>query len=240
MEGKIYSAISKAMVEIGAVGKNQKNQQQGFMYRGIDAVMNAINPALINNGIFVVPEVLEQTREERTTSKGNLLIYSICKVKYTFFAEDGSSISAVVIGEGMDSGDKATNKAMSIAFKYACFQVFCIPTEEMVDPDAEVHDVRPQAPAKEEKKEEKKETKKDLYKETPEEKAENEKMMEEVGKEKISAVMLKALQKKLSDDKIPEELLLKLYKVEGLKDFTNKQYRNCMDNWEKLKARATA
>jgi hypothetical protein len=240
MEGKIYSAISKAMVEIGAVGKNQKNQQQGFMYRGIDAVMNAINPALINNGIFVVPEVLEQTREERTTSKGGLLIYSICKVKYTFFAEDGSSISAVVIGEGMDSGDKATNKAMSIAFKYACFQVFCIPTEEMIDPDAEVHEVKPQAPAKEEKKEEKKETKKDLYKETPEEKAENEKMMEEVGKEKISAVMLKALQKKLSDDKIPEELLLKLYKVEGLKDFTNKQYRNCMDNWEKLKARATA
>ena len=236
MEGKIYSAISKAMVEIGAVGKNQKNQQQGFMYRGIDAVMNAINPALINNGIFVVPEVLEQTREERTTSKGNLLIYSICKVKYTFFAEDGSSISAVVIGEGMDSGDKATNKAMSVAFKYACFQVFCIPTEEMVDPEVEVHEVKPQAEAKEEKKE----SAKDLYKETPEEKAENEKMMEEVGKEKISAVMLKALQKKLSDDKIPEELLLKLYKVEGLKDFTNKQYRNCMDNWEKLKKRATA
>lgn len=236
MEGKIYSAISKAMVEIGAVGKNQKNQQQGFMYRGIDAVMNAINPALINNGIFVVPEVLEQTREERTTSKGNLLIYSICKVKYTFFAEDGSSISAVVIGEGMDSGDKATNKAMSVAFKYACFQVFCIPTEEMVDPEEEVHEVKPQAQAKEEKKE----SAKDLYKETPEEKAENEKMMEEVGKEKISAVMLKALQKKLSDDKIPEELLLKLYKVEGLKDFTNKQYRNCMDNWDKLKKRATA
>ena len=236
MEGKIYSAISKAMVEIGAVGKNQKNQQQGFMYRGIDAVMNAINPALINNGIFVVPEVLEQTREERTTSKGNLLIYSICKVKYTFFAEDGSSISAVVIGEGMDSGDKATNKAMSVAFKYACFQVFCIPTEEMVDPEVEVHEVKPQTAAKEEKKE----SAKDLYKETPEEKAENEKMMEEVGKEKISAVMLKALQKKLSDDKIPEELLLKLYKVEGLKDFTNKQYRNCMDNWEKLKKRATA
>ena len=236
MEGKIYSAISKAMVEIGAVGKNQKNQQQGFMYRGIDAVMNAINPALSNNGIFVVPEVLEQTREERTTSKGNLLIYSICKVKYTFFAEDGSSISAVVIGEGMDSGDKATNKAMSVAFKYACFQVFCIPTEEMVDPEVEVHEVKPQTQAKEEKKE----SAKDLYKETPEEKAENEKMMEEVGKEKISAVMLKALQKKLSDDKIPEELLLKLYKVEGLKDFTNKQYRNCMDNWEKLKKRATA
>ena len=138
----IYESISKVMGEIGAVGKNTKNQQQGFMYRGIDAVMNAINPALVKHKVFVVPEVLEQTREERTNAKGTTLIYSIIKVKYTFYAEDGTSVSAVVIGEGMDTGDKATNKAMSIAFKYACFQVFCIPTEEMVDPDAEVHEVK--------------------------------------------------------------------------------------------------
>ena len=137
----IYETIAAVMGEIGAVGKTSKNATQGFMFRGIDAVMNAINPALVKFKLFIVPEILEQTREERTTAKGGLLIYSICKVKYTFYAEDGSSISATVIGEGMDSGDKATNKAMSIAFKYACFQVFCIPTEEMVDPDAEVHEV---------------------------------------------------------------------------------------------------
>ena len=143
MEKKnIYETISAVMGEIGAVGKDSKNQQQGFMFRGIDAVMNAISPALIKHHLFIVPEILEQTREERTNSKGTLLIYSICKVKYTFYAEDGSSISATVIGEGMDTGDKATNKAMSIAFKYACFQVFCIPTEEMVDPDAECHEVK--------------------------------------------------------------------------------------------------
>ena len=118
----IFETISAVMGEIGAVGKDSKNQQQGFMFRGIDAVMNAISPALIKHHLFIVPEILEQTREERTNSKGTLLIYSICKVKYTFFAEDGSNISAVVIGEGMDTGDKATNKAMSIAFKYACFQ----------------------------------------------------------------------------------------------------------------------
>lgn len=138
----IYESISKVMGEIGAVGKNTKNQQQGFMYRGIDAVMNAINPALVKHKVFVVPEVLEQTREERTNSKGTTLIYSIIRVKFTFYAEDGTNVSAIVIGEGMDTGDKATNKAMSIAFKYACFQVFCIPTEEMVDPDAEVHEVK--------------------------------------------------------------------------------------------------
>lgn len=138
----IYESITAAMNDIGAVGKTSKNAQQGFMFRGIDAVMNAINPALVKNKIFIVPEILEQTREERTNAKGTTLIYSVCRIKYTFYAEDGTSISATVIGEGMDTGDKATNKAMSIAFKYACFQVFCIPTEEMADPDAECHEVR--------------------------------------------------------------------------------------------------
>lgn len=150
----IYESIAAVMSEIGAVGKNSKNQQQGFMFRGIDAVMNAINPALVKNKVFIVPEILEQTREERTNAKGTTLIYSICRIRYTFYAEDGSSVSATVIGEGMDTGDKATNKAMSIAFKYACFQVFCIPTEEMADPDAECHEVKAkQEPKKETKKE---------------------------------------------------------------------------------------
>jgi hypothetical protein len=137
----IFETVSAVMKDIGAIGKTSKNTTQGFMFRGIDAVMNAINPALVKYKLFIVPEVLEQTREERQTTKGGTLIYSIVKVKYTFYAEDGTSITATVIGEGMDSGDKATNKAMSIAFKYACFQVFCIPTEEMVDPDKESHEV---------------------------------------------------------------------------------------------------
>lgn len=147
-EKKIYSAIIGVMSEVGAVGKNGFNQQQKFKYRSIDDVMNALQPAMIKNGVFVVPQILEQKREERVTikqdqysktTKESRLMFSICTIKYTFYAEDGSSVECVVVGEGMDSGDKATNKAMAIAFKYACFQVFCIPTEEMHDPDAEVH-----------------------------------------------------------------------------------------------------
>ena len=136
MDAKIFKAIADTMNDVSAVGKNSKNEKQNYNFRGIDAVMNALHPAMVKNRIFVVPEVLEQQREERQSKNGKL-IYSICKIKYTFFADDGSSISATVIGEGMDSGDKATNKAMSVAFKYACFQVFCIPTEDMTDPDAE-------------------------------------------------------------------------------------------------------
>ena len=133
----IYESITKIMEEIPAIGKDQTNKTQGFKYRGIDDVMNTLQPLLSKNKVFIVPQILEQTREERTTNKGGNLIYSICKIKYIFYAEDGSCIEAVTVGEGMDSGDKATNKAMAIAMKYALFQVFCIPTEEMKDPDGE-------------------------------------------------------------------------------------------------------
>lgn len=144
-EAKIFGLIGKAMQEIGAIGKESKNAQQGFMYRGIDAVMNALNPVMSKLGLFLVPEVLEQTREERQGRNGGTLLYSILKIKYTLYAPDGSSVSCVVLGEGMDSGDKASNKAMSVAMKYAAFQLFMIPTEEMVDPDAEVHEVAPKS-----------------------------------------------------------------------------------------------
>lgn len=138
----IYEKISKVMADCGAIGKDSFNPQQKYKYRGIDAVMNALNPALCKNKVFVVPEVLETTREERQTKNGGALIYTICKVKYTFFSDDGSSVSCVVCGEGMDSGDKSMNKAMSAAFKYACFQTFCIPTDEMVDSEVDSPEVK--------------------------------------------------------------------------------------------------
>lgn len=139
----IYESINKVMEEIKAVGKNDKNPDQKYKYRGIDAVMNALNPALVRNKVFMVPEVLEQSREERRSSNNKTLIYSVMKVKYTFYAEDGTSVSAVVVGEALDSSDKSSNKAMSAAFKYACFQTFCIPTEEMIDTESETLEVKP-------------------------------------------------------------------------------------------------
>jgi len=139
--GEIYKAISNVMAEIGAIPKDKQcTQGSGFKYRGIDSVMDALHPILSRNKVFIVPEVLEQAREERQSKSGGVLTYSICKIKYTFYTEDGSNVSSTVIGEAMDSGDKATNKSMAIAFKYACFQVFCIPLED--DPDKDVHELK--------------------------------------------------------------------------------------------------
>lgn len=214
-EAKIYQAITQIMGEINAVGKNKKNQQQGFMYRGIDDVMNAINPALTKYHVFIVPEILEQTREERTTNKGAVLIYSICKIRFRFYAEDGSYIDAVTIGEGMDSGDKATNKAMAIAFKYACFQVFCIPTEEMKGPDAETP--------------------------PPSEKANGKAKSNEApaaGTEKIDEMKVKTIREVIKKKGLTEDSVYKNYKAGGLDELTLDQWTNAMKILEKYPDKA--
>lgn len=142
----ICNRLVAIMREVEAIGKNKKNQSQGFSYRGIDDVYNALNPLLAKHGVFTAPEVLKIEREHVVNQKGTNLNYSIVTMKHVFFAEDGSCVSTTVVGEGMDSGDKATNKAMAIAHKYALFQIFCIPTEDVVDPDAESHVTVPPPP----------------------------------------------------------------------------------------------
>ena len=137
----IYESMAAIMADLSAIGKDQRNQQQGFNYRGIDQVYNAIHPLLAKHKVFTTPDVLEKHRVERVNAKGTVLAFVTLRIKYTFWGADGSSVSCVVEGEGMDSGDKASNKAMAVAHKYAILQTFCIPTEDMPDPDAETHEL---------------------------------------------------------------------------------------------------
>jgi hypothetical protein len=135
-EQKIYQAIANVITKTNAIAKDRTNQQQGFKYRGVDDVMNELHGTFAECGIFVVPKVTKEERGSYTTKNGALWNTSRLTIDFTFFAVDGSNVTATVIGEGNDSGDKASNKALSIAFKYACIQVFCIPTEDDKDPDA--------------------------------------------------------------------------------------------------------
>lgn len=144
---KVYAAISavaRDMAEVG-ISKDRENRQQGFSFRGIDQVYNALAPMLAKHGLVILPRITDRTVTERVTQKGGVLFYVVVKAEFDFVAtEDGSMHTIVTYGEAMDSGDKATNKAMSIAYKYAAFQTFCIPTEQTaIDADAEVHHIKP-------------------------------------------------------------------------------------------------
>jgi hypothetical protein len=126
--GLIFKKIPAIMAEIPSIGKSRKNEGQHYNFRGIDDVYNLIQPVLAKHGVFMSAEVLDQRHEERTSKSGGAMMYRVATVRYSFVAEDGSSISTDAIGEGMDSGDKASAKAMSIAQKYAILQMFLVPT----------------------------------------------------------------------------------------------------------------
>lgn len=145
---RIYSAIAAVMSEMGKEGisKDRRNEQQGYKFRGIDDVYNALAPMLARHDLIVIPRVLSREIVERKNQKGNALFYVTCQVEFTLICSlDGSSIQAVTYGEAMDSADKATNKAMSAAYKYMAMQTFCIPTEGDNDADATTHEVAPSA-----------------------------------------------------------------------------------------------
>ncbi len=103
---KIYGAIAAIMRETKAITKSSRNQQQGFMFRGIDAVMNELHDLFANNGVFILPEVLDYTVTEKVTVKGGLLYYTRAKIKFHFVADDASEVCTINVGEAMDSGDK--------------------------------------------------------------------------------------------------------------------------------------
>ena len=139
---KVYEAIALVTASLAKEGisKDRKNEAQGYKFRGIDDVYNALAPFLAGAKLCILPNVQERLVVERVNAKGTILLYVTVKVDFAFVsAEDGSEHHVVTYGEAMDSGDKATNKAMSAAYKYAAMQAFCIPTEGDNDADSTTH-----------------------------------------------------------------------------------------------------
>lgn len=140
---EIVKLLSQVMAEVGAVRKGDRNSQQNFNFRGIDAVTNAVSPALRKAGVIVTPQVIDYQYGSVTVgSKGTVMGHVKVMVRYTFHAPDGSSLETVVPAESFDSGDKATAKAMSVAFRTCLLQTLCLPTDE-VDPDATSYERAP-------------------------------------------------------------------------------------------------
>ena len=142
----VYTAIAEVTAAIAKTGiaKDRNNQQQGYKFRGIDDVYNALSAHLSAAKLSMLPRVLSREVTERQTKTGGVLFYVVLAVEFDLVsAVDASKHTITVYGEAMDSGDKATNKAMSAAYKYAAMQAFCIPTEGDNDADATTHEVAP-------------------------------------------------------------------------------------------------
>lgn len=141
----VYQCINRVQAQLNKTGiSKDRTAQQGasFKFRGIDDVYNAISPLLADAGLCILPRMISRHCDERQSTAGKALFYVTVEAEFDLVsAEDGTRHTIRTFGEAMDSGDKATNKAMSAAYKYACFQAFAIPTEGDNDPDAHVHEL---------------------------------------------------------------------------------------------------
>lgn len=143
---KIYAALAAVMADVDHVAKTDRNEHQKFLFRGIDAVVNAVGPALRKHKVIVIPDVKSVEYASVTTSTNKPANACRVVVAYWFTAVDGSSLTAKVAGEAWDHGDKATPKAMSVAFRTALLQALALPTD---DPDPDTHTYQGQTVAAE-------------------------------------------------------------------------------------------
>jgi hypothetical protein len=206
----IYEAIPEAIGKVLAVGKDHRNQTQGWKFRSIDDVYNAVNKAISEAGITICPEYRIITNVTKTTAKGGLQQEIVLEAHYKLYGTDGTFIEAVTYGQKLDSGDKAFNGAMSIAYKYMMFQVFCIPTEMEADPDRHT---------------------------TLIEKPQQEKTQQQEKTGLISEPQLKLLHMLINKTGSNKEKLCEYYKVTSTKELTSKQAKEAID---KLKEKEEA
>lgn len=139
--GQIYSLLPKIIGEISPIAKARKNQQQGYNFRGVDDVYEALNGLLSKHGVTIVPRLVEQEESHWDNTKGNKVFRVKTTFDYDIFGPDGSHVTSRIPSEAMDTGDKATPKALSMAFKYMAFQVFCIPIDEKLDTENNTHEI---------------------------------------------------------------------------------------------------
>jgi len=140
----VYIAICDVAAAIAknGIAKDRKNTIQNYAFRGIDDVYNALAPILSAARLCILPRVLTREVREVPTKSGGTMAYVVVAVEFDLVsANDGSRHVVSTYGEAMDSADKATNKAMSAAYKYMAMQAFCIPTEG--DNDADAHSPEP-------------------------------------------------------------------------------------------------
>jgi hypothetical protein len=140
----VVQALANVMEEVRSVRKGDRNSQQGYSFRGIDAVVNAVGPILRSHKVIVVPLLESVNYRDVQTSGGKPSRECTVSVRYRFYGPSGDYIDAVTPGESMDFGDKGAPKAMSVAFRIALLQALCLPTDE---PDPDSHSYEREAPA---------------------------------------------------------------------------------------------
>ena len=139
MTSTVFAAWASVMGDVQGIRKGQRNAQQGYTFRGIDAVMNAVGPVLREHHVAVVPVEVDATWRDTQTTQGKAARECTVRVTYRVYGPAGDHFDIASIGESMDAGDKGAPKAMSVALRTALLQALCVPTDDP-DPDSQSYE----------------------------------------------------------------------------------------------------
>lgn len=140
----VYQLIADAQADLSKIGiaKTDTNTYDDYKFRGIDALYDHLSQVLAKRRLMILPRVVKQETIERKSRKGEPVLHAVLWVEYDLCAPDGSKHTVCAVGEAIDRGDKAINKAFTAAYKYMAFQTFCIPIKgAMDDADKESHQI---------------------------------------------------------------------------------------------------
>lgn len=140
----VHEAWADVMADVRALGKDQRTDSgTRFNFRGVDDVMNAVGPVLRKHGVSVVPTAVTHCPENYSTKSGTAMRNVTVIVSYAIHGPAGDTLPGAAAGEASDAGDKATPKAMSVAFRTFLLQALCLPTDER-DPDMDQYERAPE------------------------------------------------------------------------------------------------
>lgn len=144
--GALHEALSKAIADCGE-GVSKDKKAQGYNFRGIDQVLNFLNPIMARHQLALVPHnIVDAEVIERQTRNGGAMYFARAKIMFRLYHASGEELPVMVWSEASDVSDKALNKVMSVAWKYAAIQTFCIPVEDVADENPNREDMAPTRP----------------------------------------------------------------------------------------------
>lgn len=120
----VQQAVAAVMADLPGISKGDTSNE-GYKYRGIEAVTREVQPLFAKHGVVVVPKAsITDVRPSPAMKEGWTDVFMV--VEWTITGPDGSTLTAQTTGIGRDRADKGANKAQTQAFKYLLLHMLCI------------------------------------------------------------------------------------------------------------------
>ncbi|MFE6103224.1 ERF family protein [Streptomyces laurentii] len=145
----VHIAWLRVRREIRAIGKGSEYNERGtkYNYRAADTVVQYFGPVTIKHGVNVIPFKTETTYGSKQTKSGSTMRECSVTVTWHIVGPKGDVIVSQTAGEALDTSDKSTTKAQTVALRNLLLNGGLIPTNDR-DPDADRIERGVEAPAR--------------------------------------------------------------------------------------------